>query len=98
MDQDKVEKILSELLPYVLPEPIKDVVYDVRHTKPNEFTLHCVFMVPDEFLENLDFINKAAFMHDVKMKLKSKIKNYTGIKVVFDQDNTRLVSQKFWHK
>jgi hypothetical protein len=93
MDQDKVEYILGKLLPNILPDPVKEVAFDVRHTAPNEFTLHAVFYVPDEWWNSLDDINRAAFSHKIKMKMRSKIKDYSGINVVFDKDNTRVLTQ-----
>jgi len=96
MDQDKVEEILNKLLPFILPEPLIDVAFDVRHLKPKEFTLYTVFSAPDEWWDSLDSINKAAFKHKVKMKLRSKIKSYTGIDVEFDKDNFSIVKKSDW--
>lgn len=93
MDQDKVEKILDKLLPVIKPEEVIDVVFDVRHTSPNQFTLHAVFVVPDELWDSYDHINKAALEHSIKMKLRQKVKAYTDINVVFDKVNTRVVKQ-----
>jgi hypothetical protein len=97
MDQDKVEYILGKLLPNILPDPVKDVAFDVRHSAPNEFTLHAVFYVPDKWWTSMDDINRAAFSHQVKMKLRSKIKDYTGINVVFDKTNTRVLGDSNWN-
>jgi len=96
MDQDKVEEILNKLLPFILPEPLIDVAFDVRHFAPNKFTLYTVFSTPDEWWDSLDSINRAAFMHKVKMKLRSKIKSYTGIDVEFDKDNFSIVKKSDW--
>jgi hypothetical protein len=96
MDQDKVEEILKKLLPFILPEPLIDVAFDVRHLAPNVFTLYTVFSAPDKWWDNLDSINKAAFMHKVKMKLRSKIKSYTGIDVEFDKDNFSIINKSNW--
>ena len=96
MDQDKVEEILKKLLPFILPEPLIDVAFDVRHFAPNKFTLYTVFSAPDEWRDSLDSINRAAFMHKVKMKLRSKIKSYTGIDVEFDKDNFSIVKKSDW--
>ena len=93
MDQDKVEKILDKLLPVIKPEEVIDVVFDVRHTSPNQFTLHAVFVVPDELWDSYDHINKAALEHSIKMTLRQKVKAYTDINVVFDKVNTRVVKQ-----
>jgi len=35
-------------------------------------------------------------MHKVKMKLRSKIKSYTGIDVEFDRDNFSIVKKSDW--
>ena len=96
MDQEKVEEILKKLLPFILPEPLIDVAFDVRHFAHNKFTLYTVFSAPDEWLDNLDSINNAAFMHKVKMKLRSKIKSYTGIDVEFDKDNFSIIKKSNW--
>ena len=93
MDQDKVEKILNKLLPVIKPEEVIDIVFDVRHTAPDEFTLYAVFVVPDELWDSYDDINKAAFAHTTKVKMRQKIKAYTDINVVFDKVNTRVVKQ-----
>jgi hypothetical protein len=93
MDQDKVEKILNKLLPVIKPEEVIDIVFDVRHTAPDEFTLYAVFVVPDELWDSYDDINKAAFSHITKVKMRQKIKAYTGVDVVFDKVNTRVVKQ-----
>ena len=98
MDQDQVEIALNKLLPGILPEHVSEIAFDVRHTAPNEFTLHTAFVVDDEFWDSLDVINRAAFTHDVKMKLKSKIKAYTNINVVFDRDNTSMIKKSDWNK
>ena len=93
MDQDKVEKILDKLLPVIKPEEVIDIVFDVRHTAPDEFTLYAVFVVPDELWDSYDDINKAAFTHTTKVKMRQKIKAYTGIDVVFDKHNTTFIRQ-----
>ena len=96
MDKDKVEKILNKLLPVIKPEEVIDVVIDVRHTAPDEFTLYAVFVVPDELWDSYDDINKAAFAHITKFMMRQKIKAYTGIDVVFDKDNTMVIRQSDW--
>ena len=94
MDQDKVEKILDKLLPVIKPEEVIDVVIDVRHTAPNQFTLYALFAVSDDYWDRLDhIINRAAFLHETKVKLKHKVKSYTDINIVFDKDNTRMIKQ-----
>jgi hypothetical protein len=93
MDQDQVEIALNKLLPNVLPEHVNDIAFDVRHTAPNEFTLYALFGVPDDYWESLDHINRAALLHDTKMKLKQKARNYIDINIVFDKDNTRMIKQ-----
>jgi hypothetical protein len=52
-----------------------------------------VFVVPDELWNSYDDINKAAFTHITKVKMRQKIKAYTGVDVVFDKVNTRVVKQ-----
>ena len=94
MDQDQVEIALNKLLPNVLPEHVTDIAFDVHHTAPNEFTLYALFAVDDNYWNGLDDINRAALLHDTKMKLKKKIKSYTDINVVFDKDNTRMIDKR----
>jgi len=96
MDQDQVENSLNKLLPNILPEYVTDIAFDVRHTAPNQFTLYVLFAVNDEYWDSLDHINRAAFLHDTKIKLKQKIKSYTDVNVVFDKDNTRMIKQSDW--
>lgn len=96
MNQDQVEIVLNKLLPHILPEPLIDVAFDVRHLAPDEFTLLTVFTVPDKWWDSLDSINRAAFMHKVKMTLRSKIKSYTGINVKFDKDNFSIIKKSDW--
>ena len=93
MDQDQVEMALNKLLPNVLPEHVTDIAFDVHHTAPNEFTLYALFGVSDEWFDDLDDINRAAFIHEIKMKLKQKVKSYTNINIVFDRYNTRMINQ-----
>ena len=96
MDQDRVENILNELLPIIKPEEVIKIVYDVHHTSPNEYTLYAVFVVPDEWWDDMDYINKAAFEHHTKVGLKNKIKSYTGLNILFDKANTRVVGKNIW--
>ena len=94
MDQDQVEISLNKLLPNVLPEHVTDIAFDVRHTAPNQFTLYALFAVSDDYWDRLDhIINRAAFLHETKVKLKHKVKSYTDINIVFDKDNTRIIKQ-----
>lgn len=93
MDKDQVEVVLDKILPNIKPEGVNHVIYDVRHSAPNEFTLHTLFVVPDEMWDSFDHINKAAFIHDVKVKLRQKIKSYTDINVLFDKTNTAVMKQ-----
>jgi hypothetical protein len=93
MDKERVEIILNKLLPVITPEEVVDIVFDVHHTSPNQFTLDAVFVVPDELWDSYDHINKAALEHGIKMKLRQKVKAYTDINVVFDKVNTRVVKQ-----
>lgn len=94
MDQDNVEEILNKILPIIKPEEVIDIMFDVRHSSPNEFTLYTSFVVPKKWWDSLDHINKAAFEHKTKMKLRRDIKNFTGIDVVFDKVNTSFQTQR----
>ena len=93
MDKERVEIILNKLLPVIIPEEVVDIVFDVHHTSPNEFTLHAVFVVSDKLWDSYDHINRAALEHTIKVKLRQKVKAYTDINVVFDKLNTRVVKQ-----
>jgi hypothetical protein len=93
MDKERVEILLNKLLPVIIPEEVVDIVFDVHHTSPNEFTLHAVFVVSDRLWDSYDPINKAALEHTIKVRLRQKIKAYTDINVVFDKINTRVVKQ-----
>jgi hypothetical protein len=93
MDKEKVEKVLNKILPYIKPEEVIDIAFDVRHTSPDEFTLDAVFVVPDELWDSYNDLNRAAFAHSAKVKTRQNIKGYTGINVMFDKDNTRVVKQ-----
>jgi hypothetical protein len=93
MDKERVEILLNKLLPVIIPKEVIDIVFDVYHTSPNEFTLHAVFVVSDKLWDSYDPINKAALEHTIKVKLRQKIKAYTDINVVFDKINTRVVKQ-----
>lgn len=93
MDKERVEILLNKLLPVIIPKEVVDIVFDVHHTAPDEFTLYAVFVVPDELWDSYDDINKAAFTHTTKVKMRQKIKAYTDINVVFDKVNTRVVKQ-----
>ena len=94
MDQDQVEEILKKILPFIKPEEIIDIQFDVHHTKPDEFTLYTSFTVPENWWNSLDDINKAAFEHTTKMKLRRDIKNFTGINVSFDKINTSFITSR----
>jgi hypothetical protein len=94
MDKDYVEEILHKILPVIKPEEVDDIKFDVHHSSPNEFTLHTLFFVPHKWWESLDHINKSAFEHQTKMKLRRDIKNFTGIDVVFDKANTSFQTQR----
>jgi hypothetical protein len=95
MDQDKAESIINELIPFVKPKEVTDVAFDIRNTTPDDkFILHAVFYVDDEWWNSLDIINKAAFLHETKMKLRQGIQNYSGIKILFDKDNTRIAGKR----
>jgi len=93
MDKERVEILLNKLLPVIIPKEVIDIVFDVHHTSPNEFTLHAVFVVSDKLWDSYDPINKAALEHTIKVRLRQKIKAYTDINVVFDKVNTRVVKQ-----
>ena len=93
MDKERVEILLNKLLPVIIPKEVVDIVFDVHHTSPNEFTLHAVFVVSDKLWDSYDPINKAALEHTIKVKLRQKIKAFTDINVVFDKVNTRVVKQ-----
>jgi hypothetical protein len=93
MDKERVEILLNKLLPVIIPKEVVDIVFDVHHTSPNEFTLHAVFVVSDKLWDSYDPINKAALEHTIKVRLRQKIKAYTDINVVFDKVNTRVVKQ-----
>lgn len=93
MDKERVEILLNKLLPVIIPKEVVDIVFDVHHTSPNEFTLHAVFVVSDKLWDSYDPINKSALEHTIKVKLRQKIKAYTDINVVFDKINTRVVKQ-----
>ena len=93
MDKERVEILLNKLLPVIIPKEVVDIVFDVHHTSPNEFTLHAVFVVSDKLWDSYDPINKAALEHTIKVKLRQKIKAYTDINGVFDKINTRVVKQ-----
>jgi hypothetical protein len=98
MNKSQVEKILTKLLPNILPEHVTDVAFDVRHTSPDEFTLYAVFAVPDDYWDSLDFIQRASLLYKTNLKLRHTIKSYTNIKVVFDPDNTRMINQSQFDK
>jgi hypothetical protein len=53
------------------------------------------FIVPDELWDSYDNINRAAFKHDVKVKLRQKIKSYTNINVLFDKDTSVMTQSEF---
>jgi hypothetical protein len=93
MDQEKAESSLNKLLPNVLPKHITGIAFDVHHTAPKVFTLYALFGVSDDYWESLDHINRAALLHDTKMKLKEKARSYANINIVFDKDNTRMIKQ-----
>lgn len=93
MDRDQVEISLNKLFPNVLPEHVTDIAFDVVHTSPNQFTVYALFGVSDNYWDSLDNINRSAFLHDTKVKLRIKVKSYTDIDIVFDKDNTRMVKQ-----
>ena len=94
MDQEQVEIILNKILPIIKPEEVLDIMFDVRHTSPDEFTLYATFIVPKELWDDFDHINKAAFEHKTKMKLRRDIKNFTGINVIFDKVNTSIQTNR----
>jgi hypothetical protein len=98
MNKSQVEKVLTKLLPNILPEHVTDVAFDVHHTAPNEFTLYAVFAVPDDYWDSLDFIQRASLLYKTNLKLRHTIKSYTNIKVVFDPDNTRMINQSQFDK
>ena len=98
MNKSQVEKILTKLLPNILPEHVTDVAFDVRHTSQDEFTLYAVFAVPDDYWDRLDFLERASLLYKTKLKLRHTIKSYTNIKVVFDPDNTRMINQSQFDK
>ena len=58
MDKERVEILLNKLLPVIIPKEVVDIVFDVHHTSPNEFTLHAVFVVSDKLWDSYDPINK----------------------------------------
>ena len=93
MDKERVEILLNKLLPVIIPKEVIDIVFDVHHTSPNEFTLDAVFVVSDKLWDSYDPINRAALEHTIKVKLRQKVKAYTDIDVVFDKINTRVVKQ-----
>jgi hypothetical protein len=93
MDQEQVEISLNKIFPFIKPDEVKDIRFDVRHTAPDEFTLHTNFLVDEDWWDSLDMINKAAFIHDTKTKLRRNIKNFAGINVVFDVLNTNVVTK-----
>ena len=93
MEQDQVEIALNKLLPNILPEHVTDIAFDVRHLAPNEYTLYAVLAVSDDYWDRLDNINRAAFIHDTKIKLRQKTKSYTNINIKFDKDNTSIIKQ-----
>ena len=88
--QEDVEITLNKIFPHIKPEEVTDIMFDVRHTAPDEFTLYTSFVVDGDWWNSLDTINKAAFIHQTKMKLRRDIKNFTGINVVFDPLNTNV--------
>jgi len=98
MDQEKVETILDKIFPVIKPDEVNKVIFDVRHTAPNEFTLHTLFIVPDELWDSYDNINRAAFIHYTKIKLRHKIKSYTDLNVIFDKENTAVMKQSDFQK
>jgi hypothetical protein len=98
MDQDQVEIVLDKIFPVIKPDEVNKIIFDVRQTAPNEFTLHTLLIVPDEMWDSFDHINKAAFIHDVKVKLRQKIKSYTDLNIVFDKDNTAVMKQSDFQK
>ena len=95
MDKDQVEIVLDKIFPIIKPDEVNKIIFDVRHTVPNEFTLHTLLIVPDEMWDSFDPINKAAFIHDVKVKLRQKIKSYTNINVLFDKDTSVMTQSEF---
>lgn len=90
MDKEQVEITLNKIFPHIKPEEVSDINFDVRHTAPDEFTLYTSFVVDGDWWDSLDTINKAAFIHQTKVKLRRDIKNFTGINVVFDPLNTNV--------
>ena len=90
MDQEQVEIALNKIFPHIKPDEVSDINFDVRHTAPDEFTLHTSFVVDGDWCDSVDMINKAAFIHKTKMKLRRDIKNFAGINVVFDPLNTNV--------
>ena len=93
MDQEQVEITLNKIFPHIKPEEVSDINFDVRHTAPDEFTLHTSFVVDGDWWNSLGHINQAAFEHKTKMKLRRDIKNFTGINVLFDPVNTSVVGK-----
>jgi hypothetical protein len=71
MDKEQVEIALNKIFPHIKPEEVSDINFDVRHTAPDEFTLHTSFVVDGDWWDSLDTINKAAFIHKTKMKNSS---------------------------
>ena len=98
MDQDQVEIVLDKIFPVIKPDEVNKIIFDVRQTAPNEFTLHTLLIVPDEMWDSFDHINRDAFTHAVKVKLRHKIKSYTDLNVVFDKDNTAVMKQSDFQK
>jgi len=83
----------NKIFPIIKPDEVNNIIFDVRQTAPNEFTLHTLLIVPDEMWDSFDHINRDAFTHAVKVKLRHKIKSYTDLDVVFDKDNTAVMKQ-----
>jgi len=93
MDSEQVEISLNKIFPFIKTDEVRDIRFDVRHTAPDEFTLYTAFVVNGDWWDSLDMINKAAFIHDTKTKLRRNIKNFAGINVVFDVLNTSVVTK-----
>lgn len=94
MDQEEAELAINKLIPFIKPDEVTDILFEIRHSSPDSFTLYATFVVPEEWWNNLDHINQAAFAHKTKMKLRRDIKNFAGINVVFDKDNTNFIPLK----
>ena len=94
MSENRVKQILNKLIPYIKPDEVQDVLFDVNLDDSGIYKVGATFIVPADFWNSLDDINKAAFAHTTKMKIARGIKNFGDIDIAFDLPNTTFKAYK----